>query len=72
MSLYNSVNAHFQLRINSRKNIVTILVNQLVSTFVIFSFEGEGVGQSENYMYVNLVFLSDIAWTFDLANVCLE
>ena len=33
---------------------VIIVVNQLVSTFAIFSFEGEGVGQSESY--VNLVF----------------
>jgi hypothetical protein len=43
---------------------VIILFNQLVSTFTTFSFEGEGMGQSENY--VNLVFFIRHR-TFDLA-----
>jgi hypothetical protein len=37
------------------KYAVNIPVNQLVSTFVKFSFERQGVGQKENY--VNLAFV---------------
>jgi hypothetical protein len=45
---------NLQINVTHIMNTVIVLVNQLVSTFFTFSFEGEGVDQSESY--VNLVF----------------